>query len=238
MQETRILAELQDHDLRALRVSKQLDEIPEKRAILVARAKIAEIETLLRRSEVAARAIDAGIKRLEDEAAVFSGKIETEQAKLLSGSVTHPKELQAISLELSALKRRLDALENDVLAGMAKRDAATAQVARIAAAVTAGKAKEAELVSAFKVRGGSLIHDLDVLAAERAALSERLSPALRSKYETLREARHGIALGVLEGHTCSVCRVGMPAGLLDRLLSGPDVGECPMCHRMLIVRQR
>ena len=113
MEESRILIELQDRDLRVLRLNKQLDEMPEKRAILAARHKLAEIETLLARTDAAGHAVDVRIKKLEDEMNVIRGKMEHEQAKLLSGEVKNPKELTAISMELDALKRRLDKLESE-----------------------------------------------------------------------------------------------------------------------------
>ncbi len=237
MDEASILIELQDHDLRALRLNRQLDEMPEKRVILSARTKIAEIESILARTQAATRTIEASAKRLEDEIAVYNAKIEVEQAKLLSGQVKLPKELQAISLELSALKRRVDALENDLLAEMTKLETAAEQAAKVSAAIEAGRRKEKELVAAFKDRGGHLVAEIDALNAERERLAHGLSKPVRERYEALRQSRGGIAVGVLEEATCSVCRVGMPAGQLDGLLGGPDVGTCPMCHRMLIVRR-
>lgn len=236
MEESRILIELQDRDLRVLRLNKQLDEMPEKRAILAARHKLAEIETLLARTDAAGHALDVRIKKLEDEMNIIRGKMEHEQSKLLSGEVKNPKELTAISMELDALKRRLDKLEGEELAEMAKREAATAQSEKVKAALETGRAKESEFVKAFKVRGGDLLREIEQLGAERDALSERLSPALRQRYESVRSSKHGLAVGRLEGDMCGACRVNIPAGHVERLGSGPDIGVCPMCQRILIVR--
>lgn len=237
MDEAHILIELQDRDLQILRLNKQLDDMPEKRSILAARGKIAELETLLARNEAAAQAIDANVKRLEDEMTNVNGKIESEQAKLLSGEVKNPKELQAISLELAGLKRRSDKLENEVLSAMTKRETAGEQAAKIKAVIETGRAKEAELVAHFKDRGGALLKQIDALNSQRVKLTKGLPAELRGRYESLRESRKGIAVGQLEETSCSVCRVSLPAEQLDRLLSGPDVATCPKCHRMLVVRK-
>jgi predicted nucleic acid-binding Zn-ribbon protein len=237
MDEARTLLELQDRDLRIMRLNKQLDEMPEKRAILVARAKIAEITTLLARTEAAGRAVDVRIKKLDDEQTALAQKMEHEQSKLLSGAIKNPKELTAISLELDSLKRRREKLENDELAEMATRDTASEQATKVSAVVKAGTAKEAELVATFKARGGGIVSEIESLTGERDGLVAGLSPATRERYESIRAAKHGIAVGLLEGDTCGVCRVSMPAERLERLTGGPDVGTCPMCQRLLVVRK-
>jgi predicted nucleic acid-binding Zn-ribbon protein len=236
MDQARILLELQDRDLRIFRLNKQLDEMPEKRAILAARAKLAEIAKLLARTDSAGRAIDAQISRLDDEMTAIRLKMEHEQAKLLSGEVKNPKELTAISMELDSLKRRLDKLEGEELAQMAKRETATAQSGTVSAALVTGREREAEMVSAFKARGGDLLAEVKRLTAERATLAGALPVALRERYDAVRAAKHAVAVGNLEGDMCGVCRVNIPAGELEKLQAGPEIGRCPMCQRILIVR--
>jgi predicted nucleic acid-binding Zn-ribbon protein len=237
MDEARTLLELQARDLQVMRLNKQLDEMPEKRAILAARAKISEISTLLRRTEAAGHAVDGRVSKLEDEQTALGQKMEHEQGKLLSGEIKNPKELTAISLELDSLKRRREKLENDELAEMAKRDTATEQAAKVSAAIEAGRAKEATLVAAFKSRGGGMVSEIERLSAERVTLAASLPAPTRERYEAVRAAKHGIAVGVLEGDMCGACRVSMPAERLERLVEGPDIGTCPMCQRLLVVRK-
>lgn len=236
MDVVRTLLELQDRDLRIVRLNKQLDEMPEKRAILAARQKEAEIASLLERARAAVRVMDAHVRKSEDERSVIAAKIEREQAKLLSGEVKNPKELAAISMELDALKRRQDALEDEQLTRMQKRESAGEQQARIEAALEAAKAKEGQLIQAFRGRGGDILTQTEQLNAERERLAGALEPELRARYEAVRRSKHGIAVGVLEGDSCGACRVSIPAGKLEVLLEGPDVAQCPMCQRMLVVR--
>ena len=63
MDVSRILLELQSRDMRLVRAHKRLDEMPEKRVILAARHKIAEIETLLERTESVERVLDATLRK-------------------------------------------------------------------------------------------------------------------------------------------------------------------------------
>jgi predicted nucleic acid-binding Zn-ribbon protein len=237
MDEARVLLELQARDLKIARLGKQLDEMPVKRAILAARGKIAELEALLARAEAAARGIDAQINRLDDEKNALADKMQHEQNKLLSGEVKNPKELTAISMELDSLRRRHEKLENEELAEMAKRDTAGEQIAKIVAVRDAGKAKEAELVKAFKSHGAEMLTETERLRAERERLAATLPAPTRERYETLRASKHGIAVGSLEGDMCGACRVSLPAKRLEALTSGPDIGVCPMCQRLIVVRK-
>ncbi|HEX9093041.1 MAG TPA: hypothetical protein VF902_03575 [Coriobacteriia bacterium] len=235
MDEAGALLELQDLDLRILRLTKRLDEMPEKRDILVARAKLVDLRTLLARTRAAARAVDARLKRLEDDAGVITAKMEAEQGKLLSGQIKNPKELQAISMELDSLKRRRDALENEELAEMGKAETAGQQEAKIAGVIEAGERKEAELVAVFKDRGSAIVAEVEEIGATRERVASHISAATLSRYESLRGSKHGIAVGRLDGGTCGACRVSLPAGHVERLMAGGPIGECPKCQRMLVV---
>jgi predicted nucleic acid-binding Zn-ribbon protein len=235
MDEARTLLELQDLDLKILRLNKRLDEMPEKRDILSLRSKLADVKGLLDRSTAVGRSVDARLSRLEDDASVVIAKMQVEEAKLLSGQVKNPKELQAISMELDALKRRRDALENEELAEMEKRDDASAQEAKVRSVLDAGARKETQLVGVFKDRGGALVTEIERLTARREVLARSLPSELVERYESVRQAKHGIGVGVLEGDMCGACRVSLPGDQLERLASGPSIGRCPKCQRMLVV---
>ncbi len=235
MDEAHALLELQDRDLRIMRLAKQLDEMPEKRAILAARSKIADIRRLEQRTDGAVRAAESEVKRLEDEVSQVADKMEAEQAKLVSGEVTNPKELQNISRELDGLRKRKEQLEQAELDGMSRRETAVEQSAKVTAAIEAGEAREAELTKEFQEKGGALISDMEALRSERAALAAGLAAEVLAHYDALRESKSGLAAARLEGDMCGVCRVTVPAAELDTLREGPTVASCPNCGRILVV---
>jgi predicted nucleic acid-binding Zn-ribbon protein len=236
MQVARALTELQEHDLTILRLERELEAMPEKRAILAARSKLAEIESLRERTQTAIHAMDAVSKRLEDQIAAVTGKMESEQAKLVSGEVANPKELQAVSMELDSLRRRVVTLEGELLVEMQKRENGDVQLAKIDAALAEGRRTEAALTDRFKTHGGTVLERIESEKRARTALLPSIEAALQARYETLRETRHGIAVGTLEGSMCGACRVTLPAGKVAALEAGPDIGACPSCGRILVVR--
>lgn len=236
MESVKTLLDLQEHDLAILRLNKQLDEMPEKRSILAARAKLADIGKLKERTDAVVRHFEATGKALEDSIVATKAKMDSEQAKLVSGEINSPKELTAISHELEALRRRVEHLEGQELSEMQKREDAAAQSAKIDAALAEGAKREAELTERFKARGGEILAGIEAEKKARAALAAQVPADMLAKYESLRQAHHGTAIGVLGEGMCSACRVGLPSGKVQALMEGPDVTTCPNCGRILIVR--
>jgi predicted nucleic acid-binding Zn-ribbon protein len=235
MERSDALRELQDIDLTVARLDRQLSEMPEKRAILEARKRIDDISALADRTDSFVKRVEAEISRLEDDVAMQNAKLQTEQAKLLSGKIVNPREAQAISMELDALRRRKEKTEGDILDQMEKREKALEQRAKIDEALEAARAKEAELVEGFKGKGGTLQEEIERRGVRRAEIVEALDPETLERYERLRAEKSGVAVGVLADGTCRACRMELPADVADELLSGPDVAECPLCHRILVI---
>lgn len=232
----RALLSLSEQDLGIVRAEKQLDELPEKRTILEVRKKIREFESLLTKAQAYVDEAQRAVKRDEDETAALDAKIDAEQSKIISGAVTNPKELQNLSRELDALRRRKDKLENTTISIMEKVEAGQAQVATVAAAIQKAHEREEGLIAEFQAKGGALQRDIAAMKARRDAVSAALPADMLGRYERARQAKHGVAVGTLQGEMCSACRVQLPSERVQSLEAGPDIAECPNCKRILIVR--
>lgn len=235
MSEGETLLMLVEHDLAISRAEKLLEELPEKRAVLRFRKRLREIESVLAKAEAYCRKTEALISKSNDEAALVQAKIDSEQAKVLSGDVTNPKELQNLTRELDALKRKKDAIEHGELALMEKAEAGSAQISKIRETLEDGAAKERTLIEEFKVAGGKLQTEIMRHKEARASAAASLPAELLRRYESLREAKHGIAAGELKGDLCTACRTSIPAQEAQAIQAGPEIAECPNCRRMLVV---
>lgn len=235
MTEGETLVALQEKDFEIGRATKALDELPEKMAVLQLRKRLKEIQAVREKAYAYCRKADAMVTRSNDEAASIQTKIDAEQAKVLSGEVTNPKELQNLTRELDSLKRRKDAVEYEELGLIEKAEAGAAQLAKVEAALADGAAKEAVLIEEFKAKGGELQAAIGRLTKERDALAGHLSKERLAQYEALREAKHGIAVGTLSESLCNACRTQIPASRAQAIQSGPEIAECPNCKRILIV---
>jgi hypothetical protein len=232
-----LLLSLLEHDLTIARAEKALDELPEKRAILQLRRRVKEIDSVRDRAIAAVHALEAGIAKASDEVALVNEKIDAEQEKVTSGIVANPKELQHLTREIESLARRRDALETDELELMQKAEDASAKVATIDETLAEGHRKEADLIRAFQVKGGALQTQIRQATAEREAIAAELTPGLLQRYESLRDQKHGIAVGQLEHGMCTACRTQLPAAKAQAIEAGPSIAECPNCRRLLVVRQ-
>ncbi|MDO8847980.1 MAG: C4-type zinc ribbon domain-containing protein [Coriobacteriia bacterium] len=229
------LVALTEQDLEIARSEKALDELPEKRAVLQLRKRLREIEAVRNKAQAYCHKLDAMITHSNDDATSIQTKIDAEQAKVLSGEVTNPKELQNLTRELDALKRRKDAIEFEELGLMEKAEAGTAQLEKVEAALTEGAAREAGLIAEFKAKGGELQTRIGRMREDREKLAKTLPADLRARYESLRESKHGIAVGILKGELCTACRTQIPSHEAQALHAGPEVAECPNCKRLLVV---
>lgn len=229
------LLDLQEADLEIARSERRLEELPEKSSILELRHKIADVSRLREKTAELAAKLSREIAKLEDAVAVTSAKMDDEQAKLLSGAVTNPKELANISTEIDLLRRKREQTENEMLALMERREAAQLQMNKIDEALSRAAKDEATLIGRFQKAGGDILAETEKLKRRRKRLGKDVEPELLARYEKIRAARHGIAAGRLEGDMCGSCRTTLPSMTVQQLRSSGTVGECPNCRRLIVV---
>lgn len=230
------LIALQTCDLEMRRAAKLLDELPEKRAILETRHKAEEVRQLKAKAEELVHRLERAIAANTDEVAALDEKIAGVQKTLDAGQVTNPKEVHNLSREMDALKRREDKLDNDTLSLMERLEKAREQVAKVDTALQRLSDRESELIASYRLKGGEVQSDLEAHKKQRVELAALVGEELLARYEAAAAAKGGIGAAKLLEVTCSACRVELPAERLRELREGPDVGLCPNCRRLLVVR--
>lgn len=230
----KVLVELQTADVEILRAQKRLDELPEKKAILEARAKIRETAALREKVALLGRKLAAELKSRQDEIAMHTEKIAAEQVKIMA--TTDHRQIQALTREMDGLKRRIDKLEMECMQYMERSDKAAEQLATVDAHLQRLTDGEAKLVERFRSAGGAVQDEIARLTGRRQALAASLDAELLGRYEKTREAKGGVAVGTLSGVTCTACHMSLPAERVAELQAGPDVGVCPQCRRLIVVR--
>jgi predicted nucleic acid-binding Zn-ribbon protein len=230
------LLELQDHDL-------AIDQLQHRRANLPERASLAEQQSSLQRTERTLtelrgqlHEIEQAQRRIEDEVATLDAKSAAENKKLNSGSITAPREIQALSDEIDALGRRKRVLEDDEIELMEKGEPLGADVTRLELEQAAINADVARLVAAIAGEEASIDAQLAGLRAERATAAEGLPDDLVARYERLRAKLGGIAVARLDGDRCLGCHVSLPAVEVDVIRHAPAdaVVTHEDCGRILV----
>lgn len=234
MNEAAALLELQAKDVEIMRANKRLEELPEKRAILELRAKQREVSEMRGKGDQLLRKLEAELKARQDEITMINEKLAAEQTKIME--TTDHRMVQSITREMDALRRRTDKLEMESMGYMERVEKANSQVAAIDEALKTLADKEQELIGHYQEAGGRLQAEIGDLQKQRKKAAKAVSAPMLKRYESLREAKSGIGVGQLNDETCSACRMALPAEKRRDLHAGDDIGICPQCGRLLVVR--
>jgi uncharacterized protein len=230
------LLALQGLDLTIDQVRHRLAHLPERAARDEHLRSVAAFDTATagvqaRRDELAREQ-----KRIEDEVALVEDKAKAVDAKLYSGTVTSPKELQAFQEDLDALRRRQRQLEDGVLEVMELVEPVDAELEARAAERDALDRRGAELEAALAAVEEQLSAELAATEARRAEAVADLPDEDLARYERLRRDLGGIAVARLAGSSCGGCHLQLSAVELDRIRhQAPDAWVfCEECGRLLV----
>ena len=230
------LLEIQALDTRA-------DQLTRRRVTLPERAELGTVEVGRSRLAVDRAATGARVhelertqKRLEDEVSMLEDKATSTDRQLYSGTVTSPRELQALQDEAASLRRRVGAAEDQILVVMEDLEPLVAEAGAQAAAGGAADEQAASLRAAVAAEEGSIDEELRRVAASRAELLADVPPALVSQYERIRERAGGVGIARRDGHRCTGCHRELPNREVDELRRDPaeQVVLHEECGRILV----
>ena len=230
------LLDVQDRDV-------AIDQLQHRRATLAERAALAENERARRtltsqlddlRAQL--HEIEREQRKIEDEVAGIDAKAETENKKLNSGTITAPREIQALSDEIDALGRRKRSLEDDEIELMERAEPLAADVERLDAEASTADVEAERLRTVIAEQEGAIDTDLADARRERDAAAADLPADLLERYEKLRTKLGGVAVARLEGSQCLGCHVTLPAVEVDVIRHAPAdaVVTHEDCGRILV----
>ena len=227
---------VQEHDTALDRLRHRRETLPE-RAQLESQLNEQRRAQLTRSGVQAQRdEVHANERRLDDETSAIGAHADEVNSKLYSGTITSPRELQAMQADLEMLKRQISDLEDEELEVMEQRELFDTQLATIDDALTAleesiGKLREAIAASEREID--------DEIAAESAARAEAAAPipeALLRDYERRRAQNRGSGAARLVGTTCQACHLTIPSTEAERIrrAAGSEVAYCDNCGAILV----
>jgi uncharacterized protein len=230
------LLTLQNHDSAVDRLRHRRATLPERAELESRRAAHAELER--QRVEVTERR-DAELreeKRLDDEVRSLEAKAKAEDTRMYSGTISSPRELQAMQADIEQLRRQAAEREDEELEVMVRREALDAQVAEIEAAQAALLAEVAALSAALETQEREIDAELAVEEGARAALAPNIPDSTLRLYEQIRANNRGVGAARLVGMNCQACHLGLPATEVDRIrhLPADELAQCEHCGAILI----
>jgi uncharacterized protein len=230
------LLTLQTHDSAVDRLRHRRATLAERDELEKRRAAHAELER--RRAEVTDQR-DAELreeKRLDDEVRSLESKAKAEDTRMYSGTVSSPRELQAMQADIEQLRRQAAEREDEELEVMVRREALDAQVAEVEAAQAALLAEVADLSAALEAQEREIDAELAVEEAARAALAPDIPESTLRLYEQIRANNRGVGAARLVGMNCQACHLGLPATEVDRIrhLPADQLAQCEHCGAILV----
>jgi predicted nucleic acid-binding Zn-ribbon protein len=233
MKETDALVRLQEIDLAVMRDKRLLANMPQTKklnAVMAAQKKLSgELSKLVGLRK------DAEMDLEDNEAnhQKYLNMTAEVQEKYTSSTVGY-RELADLESQLTYFAKRIEKLEfqhKDLLARAEKvRGAETNARALDKRLREEGRA----LVDSLKEQATAIEQEIENLTKEREEVVTHLSEKNLAWYAEASKRFQGLAVETLRGSQPSVCRVTVPASSFGDIRRGPDIVECPYCHRILV----
>lgn len=230
---TRLL-ELQAEDSGIRRLTERKASLPEARRLAEVKDQLAELESDLAIAIKQRDEIDREQARLEDEVSLLEAKIEKEEGRLFSGSVSSPKELSALQAEVAMLKRRRAGLEDELLEVMVAKEGAAETGARLTSERDNTAAEAARLSAVVNELTADLDGRLVTHNSNRVEIAATIPDDLLRLYDRLREQKNGVGVAALERGTCQGCHTQLPAKEVERVRGERGLQRCDNCRRILV----
>ena len=230
------LLRVQEHDTAADRLRHRRQNLPELAELKQSEDELAALEDVL--AGVEARAMEAGRqqRRLEGELSLLESKVIELDAKLYSGAVTVPRELEAMQHEGAVLRQRRATLEDEVLEAMGSWELLDDQLADLRRRREELDARGARLRAAVAEAQADVDRELAVELAARQETAAAIPADVSALYEQLRARLGGVAAAPLVNGRCGGCHLALPATEVDRLRKEPPetLVRCEQCERILV----
>jgi predicted nucleic acid-binding Zn-ribbon protein len=222
---------LQTLDLAIAQIHTRLKEIESLLAgdemVIQARSSLEAAENALKPWLTRSRDLDLEIKSV-----VQKGK--NAESLLYGGTVHNHKELQDLEHEVAAHKKRQSQLEDEQLEVMLKIDESQAAVAKARQALEVAQAAWANSQSSLLMDKQKLEGELAGMESQRRQTAATIDAEQLTIYETLRPKKHGRAVSLLEGDTCTTCGVEQTSILAQQVRQSHGLVYCANCGRILI----
>lgn len=219
------------------------DQLRHRRASLPERAAVAAAEAAAIAAKQAHDALASRVAELatrqadfEAQLAVTEARADAVETRLRSGESTAARDIVRWGEEVSHLRQRASALEDQAFEALVEREAAEGELAdgadRLAAAVAAVRRGRGEIAGSEE----AIADELGRVEAERAARAGDVPPDLLARYDKLRAHLGGIGAARLEDGRCTGCHLALSPRDLDDARRAPEdaVLACDACGRILV----
>jgi len=230
------LLAVQEHDTRTDQLNHRIETLPLRAELAQLEDDVRTVDDQLGVTQRRRDELGRSQQRLEDEIASLSERANQAEKQLYSGSVTNPRELQALQDDVASIRRRIGQLEDDELEIMELVEPVDAERAQLTGERERLDAEGARLRTALGEAESELVAELAAVQAERDAAAAEVPDELWPEYDKLRARFGGVGIARLVGSTCQGCHLALPAVEVDRIRKLPldEAVHCEECGRLLV----
>ena len=220
-----------------------LDQLRHRRIAMPERAALEARATELRAKEAERvsvgerhRVVLAEERRIDDEASAIGERAEEVNKRLYSGTVSSPRELQAMQADIDMLQRRRSDLEDEELEIMEQREALDGELAALDAAIEGLRAAVVQLQETIARTEGEIDAEIAQEVATRTDLAQPIAEVLLRDYERRRVQNRGAGAARLVGTTCQACHLTIPSTEAEKIRRGAGsvIAYCDNCSAILV----
>jgi predicted nucleic acid-binding Zn-ribbon protein len=230
------LLALQGHDIAADRLRHRREALPERAVLAEATAALSELRARLEEAKGRRDDVLREERRLDDEVAALEAKAKSEEKRMYSGTVSSPRELQAMQADVTQLRRHARQLEDDELEVLERREALDAEVAQLETQASQVQSEIDRLADVIATAEAEIDAELATETKARQAVVPAIPGDVLALYEQVRAVNRGVGAARLAGATCQACHLALPATEVDRIRHLPPdaLARCDHCGAILV----
>ena len=227
---------VQEHDTARDRLRHRRATLPERAELEARSANLRALDAQSREVRGRNDIVLADEKRLDDESRSIGARADEADAKLYSGTVSSPRELQAMQADVEMLRRQRSDLEDEELEVMEARELLDAQIDALDADTAVVRADIERLQGLIAAAEAEIDEELAKEDTARDQQAAAVPEALLADYERRRAQNRGAGAARLVGTSCTACHLSIPSTEAEniRKAAGAVVAYCDNCGAILV----
>jgi len=163
----------------------------------------------------------------------LNNRIQQQEQRLYSGSVTNPKELQSLQQEVQRLRAQQNRQEEHLLEVIDTTESLQEIAQQKLVAFQQAQDAWQEEFTGLTARREQVEEQQRQLREKREQLVASLNGDLVKRYETMRRTKQGRAVSKVDQNSCQWCRVILTPSELQHVRISSELQTCTNCGRIL-----
>ena len=221
---------LHDIDSKLFEINKLLGGLPTQVEELTQQQEALKNSLLEKENSLKTTTVD--MQTSETFIATAQEKVNTLKDRLTDGSISTNKEYDAMMDSIDYEKNLVSEKETELLTFMEKKDTLSKEIEEDKANLDTLIEDLSTKKKALEAKLAEVSEEKSALDRERANIVQGIDSNVLSQYDTIYEAKNGIALAAVLDNNCEACGAFVPAQLVNEALA-KQVVFCSNCGRFL-----